>query len=73
MNVVAQSIEISVNGEPRSVPAGATVSELIGILGLNPELVAVEINRELVRKTSHGLHSLSAGDHVEIVEFVGGG
>jgi thiamine biosynthesis protein ThiS len=66
-------MEITVNGEPQRIDAGANVALLIRTLGLNPQLVAVEVNRELVRRAHFGEHSLSPGDRVEIVEFVGGG
>jgi thiamine biosynthesis protein ThiS len=66
-------IEITVNGEPRRIDAGASVNVLISELGLNPQLVAVEVNRELVRRGQFGERDLAAGDRVEIVEFVGGG
>jgi sulfur carrier protein len=73
MSVGTASIEITVNGERKSLPAGASVSDLIAEMGLNPQLVAVEIDRELVRKAQHPVRRLSEGAHVEIVEFVGGG
>jgi thiamine biosynthesis protein ThiS len=67
------SIDLVVNGQSRSIRAGATVADLIRELGLNSQLVAVELNRQLVRKATFSEHPLRDGDRVEIVEFVGGG
>jgi sulfur carrier protein len=66
-------IEIVVNGEARDVPAGLTVAGLLGHLGVNGERVAVELNREIVRKTAWAATEVGAGAKVEIVQFVGGG
>jgi thiamine biosynthesis protein ThiS len=67
------SITITLNGHPRDVPGGISVADLLQVLGMQPELVAVEINRELVRKRDFGAHRLLDGDQIEVVEFVGGG
>jgi sulfur carrier protein len=69
----ADSIKLIVNGETITSPSGATVRDLIQQLGLKPDLVAVEINRELVRKATFAERHLSSADRVEILEFVGGG
>ncbi len=66
-------IEIVVNGEPRSVPDGSTVSELLDSLGLPADRVAVEYNREILKKDRWPETRLQAGDRLEIVHFVGGG
>jgi thiamine biosynthesis protein ThiS len=67
------SFLITVNGAPREVAPGATILQLIEALGLRRELVAVEVNQQLVRRAKLDGATLSEGDRVEIVEFVGGG
>jgi sulfur carrier protein len=67
------SIAIVVNGEDRQVPAGTTVLALIESLGLGGRKVAVERNREVVPRASHGTCVLADGDRLELVTFVGGG
>jgi thiamine biosynthesis protein ThiS len=67
------SIEILLNGEKTSVPAGFTVLDLLRFLGLEPSRVAVELNRTLVRKDAWPGTRISADDAVEVVHFVGGG
>ncbi len=62
-----------VNGERRPVPAGATLVDLVVSLGLEPERVAVELDREIVKRDRWAATSVVAGAVVEIVQFVGGG
>lgn len=66
-------VEIVVNGEPREVPAGLTVATLLAHLGVDGGRVAVELNREIVRKTAWADAPVEAGARIEIVQFVGGG
>ncbi len=66
-------VEITVNGEPRSVRDGTTVLALLRELSLPETRVAVERNRSIVRKTEFGATAVAAGDRIEIVTFVGGG
>jgi sulfur carrier protein len=66
-------ITIELNGEPRTLPRDTTLEALIAELGLRPESVAVELNRELVTRARRGLTLLADGDRLEIVTLVGGG
>lgn len=67
------TIRITVNGEAREVPAGTTVAGLLGRLGHHGGRVAVERNRNVVPRATHGEVVLTDGDHLEVVTFVGGG
>jgi len=66
-------MQISVNGEPREVPDGATVERLLDLLEVQRRRIAVEVNRELVPRSQHGARALAEGEAVEIVTLVGGG
>jgi len=66
-------MEVVVNGDPRAVAPGTTVASLLRELSLPASRVAVERNREIVRKAEYEAVALSAGDRIEIVTFVGGG
>lgn len=66
-------LQIIVNGEDRAVQEGTTVAGLLADLGLAPQQVAVEANREIVPRAQHQAHVLQDGDRLEIVTFVGGG
>ncbi len=70
---VEKSAEIRVNGEARRVASGASVSEMLATLGLDPAKVAVERNREIVARSQLGEVHVEDGDRFEIVHFVGGG
>ena len=67
------ALEIQVNGETREFPVGLTVEGLILALDLQPARVAIELNRNVVRRTQWAATTLHEGDRVEIVHFVGGG
>jgi thiamine biosynthesis protein ThiS len=74
MEVGSEIVAIVVNGEPREIPAGSTVASLLASLELDPRLVVVERNREILRdRDSFGHVELATNDAIEIVHFVGGG
>ncbi len=66
-------MRIIINGEQREVPDQLTLSDLIRHLSLAPERLAVEFNRRVVRRADWPNTTLSEGDQLEIVHFVGGG
>jgi sulfur carrier protein len=66
-------LQINLNGEPKDVSEGTTLLALVEQLSLAPERLAVELNREVVRRADWPAVTLSEGDRVEIVHFVGGG
>jgi len=66
-------LEIQVNGETREFPVDLTVEGLVLALDLQPARVAIELNRNVVRRNEWAAKTLREGDRVEIVHFVGGG
>ena len=66
-------ITVSVNGKPRELPAGSTISDLLRQLSLDRARIAVEHNRRVVPRVEHAAARLNHGDAIEIVTFVGGG
>lgn len=66
-------MHVTVNGETRELPAGATVRTLIESLGLAGKACAAEVNAELVPFRKHTETELKDGDRIEIVTLVGGG
>lgn len=66
-------MEITVNGQPRQVPDGTSVAELLAFLECEARHVAVEVNLELVPRGRHAEHQLAGGDRIEVVTLVGGG
>jgi len=69
-----QTLSITVNGTPRTAPAGATLADLLRALELDPRLIVVERNAVILRdRASFDAVSLQADDVLELVHFVGGG
>jgi thiamine biosynthesis protein ThiS len=68
-----ETIRIIVNGEERAVPTGLSLVDLIRSLNLEPSRVAVELNREIVRREAWTETVVAGGARLEIVQFVGGG
>jgi len=66
-------MDLLVNGEPKRVPDGATVADLLREVGLEGSPCAVEVNRVLVPKARHAQTPLQPADSVEVVTLVGGG
>ena len=66
-------MQLTVNGESRSMPDDIDVARLLIALELSGKPVAVEVNRELVPRSEHAGRRLTAGDRVEVVTLVGGG
>lgn len=66
-------IQITLNGEARSIDAGLSVDGLLSVLGLPRERIAVELNRRVVQRKDWTERILEDDDRVEIVHFVGGG
>src|SRR3546814_17780673 len=67
------TVTIAVNGERRRVAAGLSLAGLATELGLEPEKVAVERNREIVPRSTLAEVGIEHGDEIAIVTFVGGG
>jgi len=67
------TIDVTVNGEPRAVARGATLLALLESLALDPRAVVVEHNRTIVRRPRLAAVTVAPGDAIELVHFVGGG
>lgn len=66
-------IEISINGEPRNIASGSSVTDLVTSLELTAGRLAIELNLSIVPRAVWPETILQAGDKLEIVHFVGGG
>jgi len=73
MDPAPPPLRITVNGLPSECPPGLTVEQLLLHLSLPADRVAVERNREIVRRETRGVLAVQPGDVYEIVTFVGGG
>ena len=66
-------MKLEINGEEKSFEWPLTLLSLIEQMGLKPDRVAVELNREIVSRDRWAQTNLADGDRLEIVHFVGGG
>jgi sulfur carrier protein len=66
-------MQVTINGEKREFDEYFTLSELLKKLEMPNERIAVELNKEIVRKKDWEAVSLKDADKIEIVHFVGGG
>ena len=66
-------INIAVNGENHPCIAETLLPELLGQLGFNPRLIAIEYNGEILHRQFWPTTKIQAGDRLEIVTIVGGG
>lgn len=66
-------ITLQVNGQPHSCCDGILLPEMLVEFGLNPRLIAVEYNGEILHRQFWSETRLQAGDRLEIVTIVGGG
>lgn len=73
MTKTAEEIRVRLNGKDREVPEGLAVKGLLEHLELNPALVVVELNREILERKDYDQTPVREGDTLELVHFVGGG
>lgn len=67
------TIQVRVNGKDRDIEPGQTVHTLLESLELDPGMVVVELNNEILGRDAYDEHQVREGDTIELVHFVGGG
>lgn len=70
---MSEENQVTVNGARRAFPSGTTLHDVIRTLHLEPERVAVELNRAIVKRDRWATTTVDSGAEIEIVQFVGGG
>jgi len=66
-------MKLIINGKAEQLPEGINAAQLIEQLGLTNERLAMEVNREILPRSSFEAHIFQAGDQIEIVRAIGGG
>jgi thiamine biosynthesis protein ThiS len=66
-------MKVTINGEETELSSAITVTALVESLGLTSKRVAVEINRDVLSRERWNETTVQDSDHIEIVQFVGGG
>jgi thiamine biosynthesis protein ThiS len=72
-NAGPHGMRILLNGDARDIQPDTTVKSLLDTLGLDPRVVAVEVNRTVVKRDRYATMTIPADAEVEVVAFVGGG
>ncbi|MDC0835858.1 Sulfur carrier protein ThiS [Geitlerinema sp. FC II] len=67
------TINLKVNGELKTCSEGRSLPDFLIQIGLNPRLIAVEYNGEILHRQYWDSTQLQEGDRLEIVTIVGGG
>lgn len=70
---VTEFITLQVNGEPRQCPPYTALPDFLAQIGMNPRLVAVEYNGEILHRQFWQTTQMQEGDRLEVVTIVGGG
>ena len=70
---MTEQITLLVNGKPTTCSAHVALPQFLEQLGLNPRLVAVEYNGEILHRQFWQTTEMQANDRLEIVTIVGGG
>ena len=66
-------MRVFINGESKEISGTPSLAELIDQLDLPAARIAIELNRDVVRRSDWSSTMLQDGDRIEIVHFVGGG
>ena len=66
-------MNILLNGEPQQVPDDITAAQLVENLGLTGKRLAMEVNQEIVPRSTFQEFVINPDDRVEIVHAIGGG
>jgi sulfur carrier protein len=66
-------MDITLNGEHRHLPDNFTAAQLVDLLDLTGKRMAMEINCEIVPRSTFSEHVIKDGDSIEIVGAIGGG
>lgn len=66
-------MKIYINGETKEIATELNLAELLKHLALPEERIAIELNKEVVRKKDWENIKVSDADKIEVIHFVGGG
>lgn len=66
-------ITIHLNGEARAIDADMDLMRLLATFSLPEQRIAIELNKNVIRRVDWPRTVVGDGDRVEVVHFVGGG
>ena len=66
-------MEIKINGKKESITKETTIASILEAKKVRPEMVAVEVNGELIERESYKNHKLKDSDELEFLYYMAGG
>jgi len=72
-SVKIDGVKVFINGETKEIAKQFNLLELLREFSLPSERIAIELNRQVVRKKDWESILVNDADKIEIVHFVGGG
>lgn len=72
-NLSELSVNLQVNGESQTCAENTTLPQLLIQLNMDPRLVAVEYNGEILHRQFWETTVMQSDDRLEVVTIVGGG
>lgn len=66
-------MKVFINGETKEIKENINLTQLLKSFSLPDERIAVELNKQVVRKKDWENIEINHEDKIEIVHFVGGG
>ncbi len=66
-------MNILLNNKPEILTEGITICRLLEYKNIQSKYYAVEINRNIIPKSSHATYIIKDGDKIEIITAIGGG
>jgi sulfur carrier protein len=66
-------MKVTINGEIKELESGVNLDRLLELFSLPSQRIAVELNRQVVRRKDWPDTIVKESDRIEIVHFVGGG
>lgn len=64
---------VIINGEQREFSENVTITEVLRELSLEGKVMAAAVNMDIVKQDKWTTYTLSEGDKLELLDFVGGG
>jgi sulfur carrier protein len=65
-------MQLTINGKVESLEV-STVADVLKVKEIDPQLVAVEVNTQMIEQENLGITSLKENDKLEFLFFMGGG
>lgn len=66
-------IEVTINGKKEMIEKGATIRQVLEKREIRPEMVAIEVNGQVVDREEYTSWQLNPGDEVEFLYYMAGG